>query len=59
MLEGDNLVTANTFYLRDDSKSVELYTGTRAEKEEWVQALYYAIQTLYTRFIDEYIDIDR
>ena len=52
MLEGDNLVTANTFYLRDDSKSVELYTGTRAEKEEWVQALYFAIQTLYTRFID-------
>jgi len=49
VLEGDNLVTANTFYLRDDSKSVELYTGTRAEKEEWVQALYYAIQTLYTR----------
>ncbi len=26
VLEGDNLVTANTFYLRDDHKSVELYT---------------------------------
>ena len=26
VLEGDNLVTANTFYIRDDHKSVELYT---------------------------------
>ena len=26
ILEGDNLVTANTFYVRDDHKSVELYT---------------------------------
>ena len=26
ILEGDNLVTANTFYIRDDHKSVELYT---------------------------------
>jgi len=47
--EGDNLVTANTFYLRDDTKSVELYTNTQEEKEEWIQALFYAINTLYTR----------
>ena len=26
ILEGDNLVTANTFYIRDGQKSVELYT---------------------------------
>lgn len=24
--EGDNLETANTFYIRDNNKSVELYT---------------------------------
>ena len=29
MLEGDNLVTANTFYIRDDQKSVELYTTSK------------------------------
>ena len=34
VLEGDNLVTANTFYVRDDQKSVELYTITKTEKEE-------------------------
>lgn len=26
VLEGDNLVTANTFYIKDDKKCVELYT---------------------------------
>jgi FYVE/RhoGEF/PH domain-containing protein 1 len=26
VLEGDNLETANTFYIRDDHKNVELYT---------------------------------
>ncbi len=26
VLEGDNLLTENTFYVRDDHKSVELYT---------------------------------
>jgi len=49
VLEGDNLVTANTFYLRDEAKSVELYTTTREEKEDWLQALFYAIKSLYTR----------
>ena len=49
VLEGDNLVTANTFYVRDDTKSVELYTGTRGEKEEWLESLFLAIKSLYTR----------
>ena len=49
VLEGDNLVTANTFYVRDDTKSVELYTGTRRDKEDWLEVLYLAIQSLYTR----------
>ena len=49
VLEGDNLVTAHTFYVRDDTKSVELYTGTRAEKEEWLEFLFLAIKSLYTR----------
>ena len=49
MSEGDNLVTANTFYLRDETKSVELYTNTQEEKEEWIQALFFAINSLYTR----------
>lgn len=49
VLEGDNLVTANTFYVRDDTKSVELYTITRQEKEEWLEQLFHAIKSLYTR----------
>merc|ERR1719495_1522630 len=49
VLEGDNLVTANTFYVRDDHKSVELYTATRQEKEEWLEYLFLAIKSLYTR----------
>ena len=49
VLEGDNLVTANTFYVRDDQKSVELYTSTKAEKEEWLEFLFLAIKSLYTR----------
>ena len=48
VLEGDNLVTANTFYVRDDQKSVELYTSTKAEKEEWLEFLFLAIKSLYT-----------
>jgi FYVE/RhoGEF/PH domain-containing protein 1 len=48
-LEGDNLVTANTFYVRDDHKTVELYTASRREKEEWLEALFVAIKSLYTR----------
>jgi hypothetical protein len=49
VLEGDNLVTANTFYVRDDHKTVELYTASRREKEEWLEALFVAIKSLYTR----------
>ena len=49
VLEGDNLVTANTFYVRDEQKSVELYTGTRQDKEEWLEFLFLAIKSLYTR----------
>merc|ERR1719445_3925 len=49
VLEGDNLVTANTFYIRDDHKSVELYTQTREEKEEWLECLFHTIKELYQR----------
>jgi len=49
ILEGDNLVTANTFYIRDGHKSVEIYTQTRREKEEWLAALFEAIKELYQR----------
>ena len=49
MLEGDNLVTANTFYIRDEHKSVELYTSTREEKEQWLEQLFLAVKSLYTR----------
>ena len=49
VLEGDNLVTANTFYVRDDQKSVELYTITKTEKEEWLEFLFLAIKSLYAR----------
>ena len=49
VLEGDNLVTANTFYIRDEHKSVELYTSTREEKEQWLEQLFMAVKSLYTR----------
>jgi len=49
VLEGDNLVTANTFYIRDEHKSVELYTSTREEKEQWLEQLFLAVKSLYTR----------
>ena len=49
VLEGDNLVTANTFYIRDEQKSVELYTATKQDKEEWLEFLFLAIKSLYTR----------
>ncbi|XP_063613352.1 uncharacterized protein LOC134786636 [Penaeus indicus] len=47
--EGDNLETANTFYIRDDNKSVELYTQTIEEKEQWLEALFRAIHETYQR----------
>lgn len=39
VLEGDNLETANTFYIRDEEKSVELYTHAAEEKAAWLNAL--------------------
>ena len=58
MLEGDNLLTANTFYVRDDHKTVELYTASRREKEEWLEALFLAIKSLYTRKASLRVDDD-
>ncbi|XP_021930106.1 FYVE, RhoGEF and PH domain-containing protein 4-like [Zootermopsis nevadensis] len=49
VLEGDNLETANTFYIRDDHKNVELYTQTVEEKTSWLDALCVAIEELYKR----------
>lgn len=49
VLEGDNLETANTFYLREGAKTVELYTGTQEEKEAWIDALYAAMTELTRR----------
>ncbi|CAK9805223.1 FYVE, RhoGEF and PH domain-containing protein 4 [Anthophora quadrimaculata] len=39
VIEGDNLETANTFYIRDEDKSVELYTHAAEEKAAWLNAL--------------------
>ena len=49
VLEGDNLVTANTFYVRDENKSVELYTHTRDDKEDWLEKLFQTIKQLYQK----------
>ncbi|KAF2357676.1 Pleckstrin domain [Trinorchestia longiramus] len=49
VVEGDNLETANTFYIRDTDKTVELYTQTLEEKESWLAALFLAIEDTYQR----------
>ncbi|XP_046407118.1 FYVE, RhoGEF and PH domain-containing protein 4-like [Ischnura elegans] len=49
VLEGDNLETANTFYIRDTHKNVELYTQTEVEKTSWLDALWQASQELCQR----------
>ena len=49
VLEGDNLETANTFYLRESAKTVELYTGTAEEKEAWIDSLFAAMTELTRR----------
>jgi FYVE/RhoGEF/PH domain-containing protein 1 len=49
VLEGDNLETANTFYLREAAKTVELYTGTAEEKEAWIDSLFAAMTELTRR----------
>lgn len=47
--EGDNLETANTFYVRDANKSVELYTHSSAEKAAWLDALFQTMQEIMRR----------
>ena len=49
MIEGDNLETANTFYLRDENKSVELYTHSATEKATWLDALFETMQEIMRR----------
>ncbi|XP_059091707.1 uncharacterized protein LOC131887187 isoform X2 [Tigriopus californicus] len=59
VLEGDNLVTANTFYIKDDKKCVELYTQTREEKRSWLEALYRTMEELYQKKSSLRVGIDR
>ncbi|KAL2731592.1 hypothetical protein V1477_015415 [Vespula maculifrons] len=49
VIEGDNLETANTFYIRDENKSVELYTHSAAEKASWLDALLQTMQEIMRR----------
>lgn len=49
VIEGDNLETANTFYLRDENKSVELYTHSATEKAAWLDALFETMQEIMRR----------
>ncbi|KAG8038872.1 hypothetical protein G9C98_003179 [Cotesia typhae] len=49
VIEGDNLETANTFYLRDFNKSVELYTHSAGEKAAWLDALFQTMHEIMRR----------
>ncbi|XP_050582417.1 FYVE, RhoGEF and PH domain-containing protein 4-like [Bombus affinis] len=49
VIEGDNLETANTFYIRDEDKSVELYTHVAEEKAAWLEALFDTMQEMMKR----------
>ncbi|XP_046746019.1 FYVE, RhoGEF and PH domain-containing protein 1-like isoform X1 [Diprion similis] len=49
VIEGDNLETANTFYVRDEKKSVELYTHTAEGKAAWLEALFKTMQEILRR----------
>lgn len=49
IIEGDNLETANTFYIRDEDKSVELYTHAAEEKAAWLNALFDTMQEMMKR----------
>ncbi|KAH0951140.1 hypothetical protein HN011_004811 [Eciton burchellii] len=49
VVEGDNLETANTFYIRDENKSVELYTHAAGEKAAWLDALFQTMQEIMRR----------
>ncbi|KAG1693329.1 FYVE, RhoGEF and PH domain-containing protein 4 [Nymphon striatum] len=37
--DGDNIETANSFYIRNSHKSIELYTHTPEDKADWIEAL--------------------
>lgn len=49
IIEGDNLETANTFYIRDEDKSVELYTHAAEEKAAWLNALFDTMHEMMRR----------
>lgn len=49
VIEGDNLETANSFYIRDADKSVELYTHAAEEKAAWLEALCETMQEMMKR----------
>ncbi|KAG7207143.1 hypothetical protein KM043_001015 [Ampulex compressa] len=49
VVEGDNLETANTFYVRDENKSVELYTHSAEEKAAWIEALLQTVEEIMRR----------
>ncbi|XP_063980789.1 FYVE, RhoGEF and PH domain-containing protein 4-like [Diachasmimorpha longicaudata] len=49
VVEGDNLETANTFYLRYGNKSIELYTHSATEKATWLDALFQTMQEIIKR----------
>lgn len=49
IIEGDNLETANTFYIRDDNKNVELYTHSAADKAAWLDALFETMHEIMRR----------
>lgn len=49
VIEGDNLETANTFYIRDDNKNVELYTHSAADKAAWLDALFETMHEIMRR----------
>lgn len=49
VIEGDNLETANTFYLRGRNKSVELYTHSATDKAAWLDALFETMQEIMRR----------
>jgi len=44
--EGDNMITSFTFYISDNERTIELYTGDRKEKYEWLDTLSKAMHDL-------------
>ncbi|CAG7719893.1 unnamed protein product [Allacma fusca] len=47
--EGDDLEVANTFYIQDQQKRIELYTQTSEEKKHWMEAMWQARMDLMER----------